>query len=175
MGPLTVFLRALEGVPAAEALAGRWAKVLEKQQDGAQKYMRKYWQALRKGDSADAFGAGVAQPAAWDPVLGSFNAHYNHFQLLPAASSEALENPAEFDPGTDLYGTDDLIDQFGLDQVTNSGAGRLSGSLLMTVEAIVMLLAFFVLLGIRDINVGDGKAPEFALNIADAIGSCEPR
>ena len=39
-------------------------------------------------------------------------------------------------------------------------------SLLMTVEAIVMLLAFFVLLGIRDINVGDGKAPEFALNIA---------
>ncbi len=37
---------------------------------------------------------------------------------------------------------------------------------LMTVNAIVMIMAVFVLLGIRDINIGDGKAPEFAMSIS---------
>jgi hypothetical protein len=36
----------------------------------------------------------------------------------------------------------------------------------MAVSAIIMVLALLVLLGIRDTNVGDGHAPQFALDLA---------
>jgi hypothetical protein len=38
--------------------------------------------------------------------------------------------------------------------------------ILMTVNAIIMLLAMFEILGIRDLNQPEGKAPEFASNLA---------
>ena len=49
----------------------------------------------------------------------------------------------------------------------------LGWAVLMTVTTIALVLAFIVVMGIRDVNVGDGRAPEMASKLADKFGTHE--
>ena len=76
VGHLPVFLRAFAGVPACDALAARWERVLGQQGKDVEKPLRTYYQALGKGDHREAFAAGAEVlekgfllPEAWDRSL----------------------------------------------------------------------------------------------------------
>ena len=60
LGHAPMFLRAFAGVPARDAYAETWGKLLKKQQKDGNKQYGKYWTAMRKSKPADAFTAGVA-------------------------------------------------------------------------------------------------------------------
>jgi predicted esterase len=57
---VALFLRAFMDVPAREEYLETWGKSLEKQRKEGSKQFSKYWKAIRKGDKAKAFEAGVA-------------------------------------------------------------------------------------------------------------------
>jgi len=60
LGHAPMFLRAFMGVPAREAYATRWQKLLARQEkEGGQQY-KDYWRSLQRDKAADAFAAGVA-------------------------------------------------------------------------------------------------------------------
>lgn len=60
VGHLPVFLRAFDGVPAREDLARRLAEPLDAQRKEAVAHLRRYFPALERGKSAEAFEEGVA-------------------------------------------------------------------------------------------------------------------
>jgi hypothetical protein len=60
VGHLPVFLRAFQGVPAREELERRLADPLATQRKQAVAHLRKYFPALEKGSSSEAFEEGVA-------------------------------------------------------------------------------------------------------------------
>lgn len=59
IGHLPMFLRAFEGVPEADALKDRWAKVMEQQKATGMKDLSGYSRGLRAGDKGAAFSAGL--------------------------------------------------------------------------------------------------------------------
>lgn len=60
LGHAPMFLRAFAGVPARAAYAKQWEKLQKKQIKDGNKQYGKYWTAMQKNESADAFAAGVA-------------------------------------------------------------------------------------------------------------------
>ena len=59
VGHAPMFLRAFMGVPAREAFAAKWQKLLDKQAKEGGKLYGKYWTAMRKGKQGDALKAGI--------------------------------------------------------------------------------------------------------------------
>jgi predicted esterase len=76
IGHLPIFLRAFQGLPAAESLAAKWKATLEQQQKDAIAALRKYGPAAQKGKVAEAFDAameaissGYLYVECWSPDL----------------------------------------------------------------------------------------------------------